>query len=129
MPGNNQISALLAEDHPVNRKFLRLILKAVGVSTAVAADGLQAVEMGLAQRFDVFLFDLRMPGMSGLDAFLAIRSGEKNARTPGIALTAEDLEVTRANLLTAGFEAVIQKPFEPAEVILAVSALVASSRR
>lgn len=118
------LRVLVAEDHPVNRKLLAMILREAEVETELVVNGLEAVEAGTARRFDVLFFDLRMPSMSGLDALRALRSGQANAQTPAVVLTAEDVRLKRPELLAAGFDIVIEKPFTATEVITAINILI-----
>ena len=65
-----QITVLLADDHAVTRKGLRLLLDNVGGFDVVgeACDGLQAVKLALKLRPDVVVMDLSMPKLNGMEA-------------------------------------------------------------
>jgi DNA-binding LytR/AlgR family response regulator len=64
------ISALIAEDEPLLAQALQreLALLWPGLQTQLASDGLQAVSKALEQLPDILFFDVRMPGLSGLEA-------------------------------------------------------------
>ena len=80
---------LLAEDDPVNREALRLLLDTFGCDVETVTDGEQAVEAVGRTRFDVVLMDWQMPKMDGLQATAAIRELESTARhTRIVAVTA-----------------------------------------
>ncbi len=105
---------LVADDSAVNREVAMEALARLGVSTAVAVDGREAVEIALTEVFDLILMDARMPGMDGYQAARAIRAGEAQghrARTPIIALTAEVLGVRADTWRGADMNGVLPKPF------------------
>jgi PAS domain S-box-containing protein len=98
------LRVLLADDHPINRKVVELILGQVGIELASVEDGLQAVEAFKSGAFDVVLMDMQMPGMDGLTATRTIRDWERAhglAPTPVFMLTAnalaEHLEASRSS--------------------------------
>lgn len=70
----NNIRVLIADDHPVVRTGLALLIKyEPGMEVvAEAGDGVQAVQLFRQHQPDVTLMDLRMPGMGGVDAITAI---------------------------------------------------------
>lgn len=108
---------LVAEDHPVNRKVLGIILRDLGHSVSFAEDGAQALTMAREQDFDLVLMDIHMPNMNGLDSARAIRAlpGER-ARTPIIAVTADVMNEAQERSLKAGMDDFISKPIEPRQL-------------
>ena len=103
---------LLAEDHPVNRAVVELILQGAASVTSVE-NGRDALDALASRRFDVVLMDVQMPVMDGLTATRTLRAREAQgglARTPVIALTANALpEHVRASQ-DAGADAHLSKP-------------------
>jgi len=120
---------LLAEDHPVNRRVVELILASAGVELISVENGAEAVEQFDLQHFDLILMDMQMPVMDGLTAIRTIRERERAhglARTPIVALTAnampEDLEASRL----AGADEHVSKPVS-AQTLLDVVARQATT--
>jgi CheY-like chemotaxis protein len=101
---------LLAEDNPVNQKVLRRMLEGRGATVEVAANGLEALAMAVANSYGAILMDCQMPEMDGFEAARRIRH-ELGARTPPIiAVTARAMEQDRLDCLAAGMDEVITKP-------------------
>ena len=64
---------LVVDDNALNRMAIEQYLKVQGLTVTLAEDGIQALEMGEKQEFDLILMDLRMPGMDGFEASRALR--------------------------------------------------------
>lgn len=105
---------LVAEDNPVNRKVLGIMLRNLGHSVCFAEDGAQALAMAREQDFDLVLMDIHMPNMDGLDSARAIRAlpGQRS-RVPIIAVTADVMNEAEERSLQAGMDDFISKPIEP----------------
>ncbi len=119
---------LLAEDHPVNRRVVELILAGAGVELTSVVDGAQALEALAQQSFDLVLMDVQMPVLDGLSATRELRSRESASgarRTPVLALTAnagaEQVAASRA----AGADEHLSKPVTAERLLDAVRRLVA----
>lgn len=101
---------LLAEDHEINQRIVRLILEPAGFRITVVENGVEALEEAARRPFDVILMDMEMPLMGGLEAAMRIRAGcGPNAETPIVALSAH-LEGHRSEWLPVGVEAFLSKP-------------------
>lgn len=109
------LSILLAEDNPVNQQFAVRPLEKQGHAVQVAPDGHEAVAAVAAGAFDLVLMDVQMPGMSGLEAAVAIRERERTTggRVPIVAMTARALNADRDACLAAGMDGYIAKPVSP----------------
>jgi len=117
---------LVAEDHPVNRKVLGIILRDLGHRVSFAEDGLQALNMAREQDFDLVLMDIHMPHMDGLESARAIRAlPGRRARIPIIAVTADVMNEAQERSLQAGMDDFIAKPIEPRRL----QALMSASKR
>ena len=116
---------LLAEDHPVNRRVVALILEPAGVDLTVVENGAEAVEAFRTGRYDAVLMDMQMPVMDGLAATRAIRALEQASgaqRTLLIMLTANVLPEQVAAALAAGADRHLGKPVTPTALIAALEA-------
>jgi signal transduction histidine kinase/CheY-like chemotaxis protein len=113
---------LLAEDHEVNQRIVRLFLEPAGFEVTTVADGEAAVAAAGQRPYDVILMDMQMPVMGGVEATKLIRSGAgPNASTPIIALTANALEEHQAQWAAVGVEVFMTKPVDARALIENVS--------
>lgn len=113
IPIPTQVAArvLLVEDNPVNQDVAIGMLEKLGCDVALATDGKFAVEMGLAEKYDIVLMDCQMPTMDGYEATRQLKSpGSLNAPTPVVALTANAMDGDREKCLQAGMDDYVSKP-------------------
>jgi DNA-binding NarL/FixJ family response regulator len=120
---SEKIRILVAEDHLVARVGVTTIVNLQPDMTVVAeaANGLQAVEMFRKYLPDVTLLDLRMPGMSGVEAATAIRAEYPSARMVALTTYGGDEDIRRA--LSAGVQAYLTKDVLHDELIKAIHAV------
>ncbi|WP_030168665.1 response regulator transcription factor [Spirillospora albida] len=116
---------LLADDHPVYRDGLRLLLgSADEVEVAgTAPDGLTAVEMAARLRPDVVVMDLRMPRLGGVEATRRILAARPGAGVLVLTMHEDDESVFAAML--AGARGYLVKGADRAEILRAVLAVAA----
>jgi signal transduction histidine kinase/ActR/RegA family two-component response regulator len=121
---------LVAEDNKVNQTLVTRMLERAGHTVAIAANGLQAVEMHSSGGFDLILMDVHMPVLDGFEATARIREMDRGTRTPVIALTANAMNGDRERCLRAGMDGYIAKPVSRDVLLdtLAEFATIANSR-
>ncbi len=122
MPEGEQatIRVLLADDHPVNRKVVEMILGQANVELTSVENGAEAVQACRDGDFDIILMDMQMPVMDGLTATREIRLNEAAmglARTPIVMLTANALAEHIASAEAAGADRHLAKPFDAADLL------------
>jgi CheY-like chemotaxis protein len=105
---------LVAEDNPVNRELLVMILQKRGHAVTIASTGHEAVAACQREHFDGILMDLQLPEMDGLEATRQILAREQ---VPVIGLTASVTEEDRERCLEAGMRAYLAKPVHPPELL------------
>jgi hypothetical protein len=109
------LDVLVAEDNPVNRRFVTTLLERWGHRVHEAHDGAAAIEMWHRQRFDVILMDVQMPNLDGLSATRTIRDLEMadgHERTPIVALTAHAFAEDEQRCREAGMDEYLSKPLK-----------------
>jgi PAS domain S-box-containing protein len=116
---------LLAEDNPVNRRFVTVMLEKGGHVVQAVDNGRLAVDAVRSGAFDAVLMDVQMPEMDGIEATGIIRNDERTtgARLPIIALTAHASERDRQACLDSGMDAYLTKPVR-SDVLLGLLAEV-----
>ena len=126
-PEARRIRILLAEDHPVNRKVVQLILAPFPVDLTIAVDGQEAVKAFMGREFDLVLMDVQMPVLDGLTAIRQIRDFEgEQGRTPTpiAVLSANAMEQHREEAMQAGADSHISKPVTPDRLLAAIDELL-----
>ncbi len=110
----DEITILVADDEPVNFLYLEILLKNKVKRLDHARNGKEAVEMALANNYDMILVDLKMPEMSGFEAAETIK---QNSKIPVIAQTAYATTEDRKKAIKSGCDDLIAKPIKK-EVLL-----------
>jgi CheY-like chemotaxis protein len=105
---------LLAEDDRLNQEIaLELLTEVAGLNLTLADNGLVAVNLAKAQKFDLVLMDLLMPEMNGLTAATEIRALPGYENTPIIAMSANAFAEDRARCAAVGMNDHVPKPVDP----------------
>ena len=112
---------LVVDNAPDQRRLLARLLTSVGFAVEQAENGQVALERWQRWRPALIWMDMRMPVMNGYEATRAIRRAEAErqsagARTVIIALTASAFEHDRAEIMSAGCDDVVPKPFREATI-------------
>jgi len=113
--GSRDLRILLAEDNCVNQKVALQMLKRIGYSADVAANGLEVLQALERQSYDVILMDIQMPEMNGFEAARKIREMWPNGPKI-IAITAYALDGDRERCIQAGMDDYIAKPIQIEEL-------------
>ena len=116
---------LVADDDVDIRELVEFKLSTLGHDVVAVADGAAAIEACKAQRPDLAVLDVMMPGVSGLDAIRAIRADPALADLPVIQLTARAQDSDAETGFDSGADDYITKPFSPRELASRVETLLA----
>ncbi len=119
---------LVADDDVDIRELVEFKLSTMGHDVVAVADGAAAIDACLAEKPDLAVLDVMMPGISGLDAIRAIRAEPTLADLPVILLTARAQETDVETGFDSGADDYITKPFSPRELASRVQALLSRSR-
>ncbi|HUG24322.1 ATP-binding protein [Piscinibacter sp.] len=108
---------LAVDDSEDGRRLLLRLLQPLGFEVREAGDGLQAVEQWRRWRPHLVCMDIRMPVMDGLQAAQHIKSEAARGEAPVIvALTANSFDEDREQILAAGCDDFLRKPFKEEEL-------------
>jgi CheY-like chemotaxis protein len=113
------LSVLVADDNAVNQMVARMMLKRLGYTADVAANGVEVLQVVEARPYDLILMDVRMPEMDGYEASRRIVetwAGRSTARPRIIAMTGNALQGERERCLEAGMDDYMAKPFRLEEL-------------
>lgn len=116
---------LIAEDEAEIADILIAYLQRSGLRTQHAIDGHQALAMHQTFKPDLLLLDVQMPNLDGWNVLNEIRS---RGDTPVIMLTALDQDIDKLMGLRLGADDYVVKPFNPAEVVARVQAVLRRAR-
>lgn len=119
---------LVVDDEADIAGILGALLRRAGHEVRAAGDGLEALEMIGREPPDLVLLDVRMPRLDGLETLRRLRHAPGTARLPVIVLTANAEPADQARALAAGADACVAKPFEAADVLARVRALLERRR-
>jgi len=109
---------LIVDDVAVNRELVSAMLSPFDLHLTMAVSGAEAVAAANRDAFDLILMDVQMPGMDGLAATQAIRTGGgPNAAAPILALSANVMRQQVQSYRAAGMNDHIAKPIDPAELL------------
>lgn len=112
---------LVVDDVAMNRDVARSFLLAAGHRVVCAEGGAEAIDLVVAEAFDMVLMDVRMPGMDGLEATRRIRAlPGPPGRVPVVALTAQAFAEQVAVCRSAGMNGHLAKPFTQEALLAAV---------
>ena len=111
---------LLVEDDPKLAKFIESELTLEGYHVTVAPNGLDGLTLARTAEPDLLILDWMLPGVSGLDICLRLRS--TGVQVPIIMLTAKDEVPDRVTGLNAGADDYVTKPFSMEELLARVKA-------
>lgn len=116
---------LVVDDEESIAKLVEYNLTQAGYEVLTADNGLKALEVVRAERPDLVILDLMLPGLGGMDVCQRLR--REGVATPIIMLTARDDEVDRILGLEMGADDYVTKPFSPRELVARVKAVLRRS--
>lgn len=123
MKNEATIRLLIVDDHPAFRMGLKALLESEPDMRVVAeaGDGCEAVELYRKEQPDVVLMDLRLPGLSGVEAIMAIRTCSSNARV--IVVTTYDWDEDIYRAMQSGAQSYLLKDMSKADIIGTIRAV------
>lgn len=117
-------TVLVVDDSAAIRQVVSITLKGAGYEVIEACDGSDALSKLTGQRVHLIISDVNMPVMDGLTFLREVKARPEYKFTPVIMLTTESAEDKKQEGQAAGAKAWMVKPFEPAQMLDAVSKLV-----
>jgi DNA-binding response OmpR family regulator len=129
--GDKTVTArvLVVEDEPNIRELVCLHLGLEGYACEGVGDGRQALKRTEAERYDLLVVDLMLPGIDGLSLTRAVRNARANNDVPILMLTARGEESDKVIGLESGADDYLTKPFGVRELVARARALLRRPRQ
>ena len=122
--GVTTASILVVDDEPQIRRVMRTTLVARGYTVDDARNGEEALEKIRQNRFDLVLLDMNMPGIGGMETCRIIRS---QSDIPIVVLSIRNAEKEKVEVLDAGADDYVTKPFSMQELLARIRAALRRS--
>jgi DNA-binding response OmpR family regulator len=119
---------LVVEDEPNIRELVCLHLGLEGYACDGVGDGQEALRRTEAERYDLLVLDVMIPGLDGLSLCRAVRNGRTNRDVPILMLTARRDESDKVVGLESGADDYLTKPFGVRELVARARALLRRPR-
>lgn len=115
---------LIVDDSASLRQVVSIALKGAGYDVIEGSDGKDALTKLDGQKIHLIISDVNMPNMNGIEFVKAAKQLPAYKFTPVIMLTTESGESMKQEGQAAGAKAWVVKPFQPAQMLAAVSKLI-----
>ena len=115
---------VLAEDDDDIRLFVSLVLSREGFKIGSHADGRSALDDAREHGAALFVLDVRMPGVTGIEMCRELRSAPETCASPILVMSAETSQENIDAALAAGADDYLPKPFSRAELLQRVAQLL-----
>lgn len=114
---------LIAEDDAYSLMLIRDVLTEKGYQVIEAANGKAAIELAQSEQPELILLDIRMPQQDGCEVMRALKNDRATARIKIIVLTSCVLRDEKREIVAAGCDRFMAKPFRIRELLAAIQEL------
>jgi signal transduction histidine kinase/DNA-binding response OmpR family regulator len=122
LAARHPLRILIVEDNLINQRVLAKMLEAMGYQPRVVSQGIEALGELRQRRYDLVLMDMEMPELDGPATTRRLRAELPDEAQPRVvAVTANVLPEQQRACFEAGMDAFVRKPFEPEELIAALT--------
>lgn len=115
---------MIVDDSSSVRQVVGIALRGAGYDVVEASDGKDAIGKLSGQKIHLFISDVNMPNMDGITLVKELKAKPEYKFTPIIMLTTEGAEAKKKEGQQAGAKAWVVKPFQPPQLLKAVSMLL-----
>lgn len=120
---------LIVDDEVNIRELIKFTVEKEGYKAIEADDGHRAVNIAKADKPDLMVLDLMLPGIDGLEVCRLIKNSRDTAAMPIIMLTAKNEEIDKIIGLELGADDYLTKPFSPRELLARIKAVLRRSQK
>ncbi len=124
MTQNSPAKVLIIDDEESNRRLLEILVEAEGYLALTAEDGEAGIALAIAERPDVTLLDLMMPGLDGFEVVRRLKSHPQTASLPIVVVTALYDVAARQRIAACGADGTLVKPIDRGELSKRLSELL-----
>ena len=117
---------LLVEDDPAMAQSLELMMKSASMVVDTTDLGEDGLEIGKLYDYDIIILDLNLPDMDGLEVLRRLR--DARVETPVLILSGQTEAETKVKGLGTGADDYLTKPFDKAELMARIQAIVRRSQ-
>ncbi|BAZ17863.1 response regulator receiver, CheY [Calothrix sp. NIES-4071] len=114
---------LIVEDSPSELELMSHYLKESGYTVIQATGAKEALQKAAAQKPDIIVTDVVMPGMSGFELCRALKRNPNTEKVPIVVCSSKNQEIDRLWAMRQGADAYITKPYTRDELLLAIKSL------
>jgi two-component system cell cycle response regulator CtrA len=118
--------ALVIEDDPVSAKLIESALKGENIVFEAASCGEDGIELAKLYDFDIIVLDLRLPDIDGYEVVRRLRTAR--VETPVLILSGRTDTTDKVRGLVGGADDYLTKPFNKAELVARIQAIVRRSK-
>lgn len=120
---------LIVDDNPHAALLVEYAVQKEGFDAVKAMNGLEALEKVKAQRFDLVILDVLLPGMDGFEVCHRLRSAPETASIPIVMVSAKARDEDRATALRIGADAYLAKPLAMSQLMSTIETLLDDERK
>lgn len=120
---------LIVDDEINIRELIKFTVEKEGYNSIEAGDGQTAVKIAKAEKPDLIVLDLMLPGIDGLEVCRLVKNSRETAAIPIIMLTAKNEEIDKIIGLELGADDYLTKPFSPRELLARIKAVLRRSQK
>jgi CheY-like chemotaxis protein len=121
-------TVLIIDNNPKNLKLARDVIQRTGVKIIEAENGELGIELARKHLPDLILMDIQLPGMDGKEATAILKKDEKTKNILIVAVTSFAMEGDREEILAAGCDGYISKPFHIRHFVETVESFLEKSK-
>jgi CheY-like chemotaxis protein len=115
---------LIVDDNPHAGLLVEFAVQKEGFEAVKSMNGLDALEKAKAQRFDLVVLDVLLPGMDGFEVCHRLRSAPETATVPIVMVSAKARDEDRATALRIGADAYLAKPLAMSQLMSTIETLL-----
>lgn len=127
LKGHGRGKILVVDDNPQAATLLEYALEGEGYEPIKALNGLEGLKLAKAEKVDLVILDILLPGIDGFEVCHRMRAAPETASTPVIMISAKAREEDRATALRIGADAYFGKPLGMSELMKAIENLLEES--